>query len=51
MAVINFHPEGATILMITPPTQAQGQKKYPAGDALDPFTWRPFGDTPQALQK
>lgn len=51
MAVVNFHPEGATILMITPPTKAEREQKHPGRDAVDPFTWRPFGDTPDAQQK
>ena len=51
MAVVNFHPEGATILMITPPTKAEREQKHPGRDAVDPFTWRPFGDTPEAQQK
>lgn len=51
MAVVNFHPEGATILMITPPTQEERKQKHPGKNAIDPFTWTPFGDTPEAQQK
>lgn len=51
MAVVNFHPEGATILMITPPTQEERKQKHPGRNAIDPFTWTPFGDTPEAQQK